>query len=120
MPIPTPNQVMRAREAQRKAKAKEKPRRYVWSLPDDHPQSIRRKARRRAAGDRRAANYKKLAEGLDKVPILGQTAFAPMSGFLKGAVKTYEAYKSGDNETIVAVAKEAGKEIKKMKDESKK
>lgn len=117
MPIPTPNQVMKARDAQRKAHAKEAARRRKI------PREVREKnyaRRRRAQGDLRAKRYTKLAEGIDKIPVVGKTVFAPMSGLLKGAVKTYEAYKDDDNETIVAVAKEAGKEIKKMKDESKK
>ena len=117
MPIPTPNQVMRARDAQRKASSKESARRR--QIPREVREE-RRNFRRRAQGDVRAKRYTKLAEGMDKVPLLGQTALKPFSSLLKGAVKTYEAYKDDDNDTVVAVAKEAGKEIRKMKDESKK
>lgn len=117
MPIPTPNQVMKARDAQRKASSKESARRR--QIPREVREE-RRKYRRRAEGDLRANRYKKLAKGMDKVPVLGATLFKPFSSLLKGGVKTYEAYKDDDNDTVVAVAKEAGKEIRKMKDESEK
>jgi len=88
-------------------------RRLVWSLPDTHPQVIKRKARRAAANQKRfgaGGRWDRLGDAVGKIPVVGQTIFAPMSGFLKGSSKLYEATKDPDDLDIDTI-KEVGKKV---------
>lgn len=94
-------------------KQRKKSTRYVWKLPDDHPQNLRYKKRRKAANEKRfgkGGRWDRLADSLGDVPILGDTALQPMRGFLKGSVKLYEATKDKDNIDTGAV-KEVAKDV---------
>ena len=78
----------------------------------------RYKRRRKLMADRRygkGGRHDRLADALGEIPILGDTALAPMRGFLKGSVKAYEAQKEGDVEGMKEVAKDVVKAVKDMK-----
>ena len=96
-------------------------RRIVWSLPDSHPQVIAHKERRARLNQKRfgkGGRWDRLADAMGNVPVLGETALAPMRGFLKGSVKAFEATKDKDNidtEAVKEVAKNVFDVAKDMK-----
>ena len=62
----------------------------------------RKKRRRLSIGPRRLLNnarwgkdgkWAKMADTLESVPVLGETALAPMTGFLRGAVDLYTTFR---------------------------
>jgi hypothetical protein len=113
--LPRRSEVQRRRDIERAGGEAKKQghRRLVWSLPDTHPQVIRRKARRAAANEKRfgkGGRWDRLGDAIGKVPIVGQTVLAPMSGFLKGSSKLYEAVKDPDDLDIDTI-KEVGKKV---------
>ena len=121
--LPRKSELERRRDLERhEGEAKKQGhRRLVWSLPDDHPQVKRSKARRAAANEKRfgkGGRWDRLADAIGKVPVAGETVFAPMKGFLKGSVKLYEATKDPediDTEAVKDVAKNVLDVVKESK-----
>jgi len=102
------NQVTRKRNKAR--------RKFVWSLPDDHPKAIRDKARRLRKADARHKRYEKLEGMLGDIPVAGDTLFAPMRNLLKLKVKTHEATREGVD---IEKLKEVGAGVKDIIKETK-
>lgn len=103
------NQVTRKRNKAR--------RKFIWSLPDDHPKAIRDKARRLRKADARHKRYEKLEGMLGDIPVAGDTLFAPMRNLLKLKVKTHEATRGDDVD--IEKLKEVGAGVKDIIKETK-
>ena len=123
--LPPLSQVQKARQH---AQAQHKNSTNVWRLPENHPQRKRYERRRKLMNKARygkGGRIDRIADALGEIPILGDTALAPMRGLLKGGVKTFEAThdeKGGrldiedmDTEELKEVGGSIVKEVKGMK-----
>lgn len=90
----------------------------------DHPQTKKRYSQKERLERRdrlltqarygKGGRFDRLADSLGEIPILGDTALAPMRGFLKGTTKLYQAThdKEGHSEiNDLGAIKEVSKDV---------